>query len=112
MILHIIHQSDWDQAVSQGHYAPDSIEKEGFIHCSTAEQVVEVANFLYKGEKDLLLLYIDPEKVEAKIVFEDLYNTNKLYPHIYGPLNVDAVVKVVEFPWNSDGTFRLPDSFS
>lgn len=106
MILHIIRKTDWEKTLSQGYYAPDSIEKEGFIHCSTAEQVVDVANLLYRGERDLVLLVIDPQKVETKIVFEDLYETNKLFPHIYGQLNLDAVVNVVEFAPKDDGTFE------
>ncbi|WP_312471985.1 DUF952 domain-containing protein [Neobacillus sp.] len=110
MILHIISLSDWEKALVDGQYCPVSLEKDSFIHCSTLEQVIGVANFLYKGKKELYLLCIEEQKVNSKIVFEDLYNSDKLFPHIYGPLNLDAVFKVVEFPPNSDGCFDLPCS--
>ncbi|QOR64715.1 DUF952 domain-containing protein [Cytobacillus suaedae] len=108
MILHIIELETWLKAKNEGMYTPSSIEDEGFIHCSTKEQVLEVANFLYKGQEDLVLLCIDSTKVKAEIVYEDLYETGKLYPHIYGGLNVDAVENVVKFLPTSDGTFILP----
>ncbi|ALX49502.1 MULTISPECIES: DUF952 domain-containing protein [Bacillaceae] len=108
MILHIIEGEEWIKAKEQGIYTPASIVTDGFIHCSTTEQVIEIANFLYKGYFGLVLLCIASNKVNSKIVYEDLYETGKLYPHIYGSLNVDAVFKVVEFETNSDGSFDLP----
>ncbi|MBE4909733.1 DUF952 domain-containing protein [Bacillus luteolus] len=108
MILHILEVDTWLKAKNEGMYTPSSLEDEGFIHCSTKDQVLEVANFLYKGQENLVLLCIDSIKVRAEIVYEDLYETGKLYPHIYGGMNVDAVANVVPFLPNSDGTFRLP----
>lgn len=108
MILHIIETDIWLKAKHEGIYTPSTLENEGFIHCSTKDQVLEVANFLYKGQENLVLLSIDPTKVKAEIVYEDLYETGKLYPHIYGSLNVDAVANVIPFLPNSDGTFSLP----
>lgn len=108
MILHIIETDIWLKAKHEGMYTPSSLENEGFIHCSTKGQVLEVAIFLYKGQNNLVLLFIDSTKVKAEIVYEDLYETGKLYPHIYGDLNVDAVANVIPFLPNSDGTFSLP----
>jgi uncharacterized protein (DUF952 family) len=106
--FHIVAKSKWQQALNDGSYAASSIAKEGFIHCSLARQVVGVANGKYAGQKDLVLLEIDESKVNPKVIHEDLYNLNDLYPHIYGPLNLDAVVRVLEFPSNFDGAFTLP----
>ncbi|MDX8365379.1 DUF952 domain-containing protein [Cytobacillus sp. IB215665] len=108
MILHIIEKEAWFKAQREGIYTPSSIKTDGFIHCSTSEQVVDVANFLYKGHTDLVLLCIDPNKVEAKIVYEDLYEAGKLFPHIYGSLNIAAVFKVIRFIPDRNEGFSLP----
>jgi uncharacterized protein (DUF952 family) len=106
MILHICSAAEW-QASHDGHYRCPSHDHEGFIHCSTPEQVVEVAGRLFHGRRDLVLLVIDPELVTAEIRREDGGNGD-FYPHIYGPLNVNAVTAVVAFEPNPDGSFVLP----
>ncbi|MGZ3743725.1 MAG: DUF952 domain-containing protein [Pseudobdellovibrionaceae bacterium] len=108
IILHITKKSEWDLAVKIGYYVAPSLENEGFIHCSLTSQVLDVANFKYKGQSDLVLLEIDESRVAPKVTYEDLYNLNELYPHIYGPLNVDAVVRVIPFHHQKDGSFELP----
>lgn len=66
---------------------------EGFIHCSTGEQLPGVARTFYAGREDLILLTIDPELLgEGRLVYEDLYDHGDLFPHIYGPLPVRAVI--------------------
>src|ERR1700742_3809127 len=106
MILHIASAADW-QATREGRYRCASLDHEGFIHCSTPEQVIEVAGRLFQGRSDLVLLVIDPDRVTAEIRREDGGN-GKFYPHIYGPLNVSAVTKIVAFEPNADGWFTLP----
>ena len=108
-ILHITRRVDWETAVTTPPYRADSLTTEGFIHCSTAAQVLGPANEFYRGQTDLVLLVIDSGKAKAEIVYEDCYETGQQFPHIYGPLNLDAVVKVVDFPPNADGSFSLPD---
>lgn len=108
MILHIINKEIWEQAKKSGEYRGDTLESEGFIHCSKPDQVVEVADYVFKDTQDLTLLVIDENKVISEIKYEDPGN-KKLYPHIYGPLNIDAVIKIVEFPPKEDGFFTLPE---
>ncbi len=108
MIFHITQRTAWETAVARGRYLSDSFHKEGFIHCSTLEQVLAPANRLYQGEVGLVLLCIDPEEVDAPIVYEDIYHHGDKFPHIYGPLNINAVQRTVDFPPNMDGTFSLP----
>lgn len=108
MILHITRLSDWEGAQAAGDYRLDTLEQEGFIHCSTREQVLGPANEFYLGQDDLVLLVIDPEQLAADLVYEDSYNSGVAFPHIYGPLNLDAVTHVVPFPHRPDGTFELP----
>ena len=108
MILHICSRSAWDEAQSRGDYRAASLDTEGFIHCSTPEQVVGTANLLFQGQKGLVLLVINSEKVSAPIKYEDAGN-DQFFPHVYGPINLDAVVDVREFAPEFDGTFRQPD---
>jgi len=108
MILHITAREAWKSAEHEGTYYADSLQTDGFIHCSTLAQVLMPANALFRGHQDLILLCIDPARVQSKIVYEDCYETGHLFPHIYGPLNADAVFQVVDFPPNVDGTFNLP----
>ena len=106
--MHITTRDEWEQAQATGEYSVDSLKNEGFIHCSTPQQVLGPANALYHGRHGLILLLIDPDRVGARIVYEDCYQSGQAFPHIYGPLNADAVVQVVDFPPNDDGTFALP----
>ena len=108
MILHIAKQSEWETAVAEGVYRADTLETEGFIHCSTTEQVLKPANERFFGQEGLALLCIDPAKVAAHIVYEDCYESGQKFPHIYGPLNVAAVTAVLPFLPGEDGRFVLP----
>jgi uncharacterized protein (DUF952 family)/uridine phosphorylase len=108
LILHIVPYQNWVHAQEQDVYEPSSLDDEGFIHCSTPEQVADVANALYHGQRDLVLLCIDADHVQAAIKYEDCYETGQEFPHIYGPLNLDAVVQVVPFATDEEGQFQLP----
>jgi uncharacterized protein (DUF952 family) len=107
-ILHITPRRAWETAQSTGSYRGDTLETDGFIHCSTVDQVLGPANALFHGQQDLLLLWIDPDKVHAHIIYEDCYASGDVFPHIYGPLNLDAVTAVIDFPPHPDGSFSLP----
>lgn len=109
MITHITKRELWDKAKRKGIYVNKSLESDGFIHCSDLNQVIKVANFLFKGQRYLVLLYINEDKVNAEIKYEDLYNAGEDYPHIYGPLNIDAVEDIKEFIPNKEGDFELPE---
>ena len=111
MIYHIIKKEEWQGAKKQGEYRPLSLENDGFIHCSDLEQVEGVANNLYEGENDLLLLAIHENEVKPEIVYEDLYELGEKFPHIYSPLNTDAVIDSVEFsfPASGEGKFRIEE---
>ena len=106
-ILHITSRAQWAAAQQAGAYRGDTLDSEGFIHCSTPLQVVEVANARFRGTPDLVLLAIDPDRVGPEIRWEAADN-GQLYPHIYGPLNTDAVTQVHEFAPEPDGSFILP----
>ena len=116
-ILHITHSQDWQTALENGAYHTPSLEKDGFIHCSTDSQALRVANNFYRAQTDLVLLVIDTDRLQSPLKFEGPINPGTgqaetdnpdLFPHVYGAINIEAVVKVVAFPPNADGTFTLP----
>lgn len=71
-----------------------TLDEVGFIHCSFADQVDGVARAVFAGADGLVLITIDPSLVKAEVRYENLEGGSELFPHIYGPLNVDAVVEV------------------
>lgn len=118
IIYHITPRDQWQAAQAAGAYRTESLDKEGFTHCSTAAQILRTANKFYKGQTGLVLLGIDTDKVQAEVRFEPPINpqthlpepdATEYFPHIYGALNTDAVIKVVDFPAHADGSFTLPE---
>ncbi len=93
MIFHISTRESWKVARKDGVYRGDTLLSEGYIHCSKEEQVPGVFEHMFKGRKGLVLLCIDERKVKAEIKWESS-GSGEVYPHIYGELNIDAVVKV------------------
>ncbi len=111
-IFHIISQEEWQLAQKKGVYSPESLSNEGFIHCSHTDQIVDVANSFYKGQRELLLLRIYEPNVSAEVMHEpplEAPMSGLLFPHIYGELNLDAINKTFAFPVSEDGTFLLPE---
>lgn len=105
-IYHVTHPRDWKLALTQMTYEPDTYKNCGFIHCSTSIQVPNVVKHFYNNQRELLLLQIDTDIVKSPIVFENLEGGKENFPHIYGVLNIEAVVGVFHF--NSIGNIDLP----
>jgi uncharacterized protein (DUF952 family) len=121
MILHLVNRADWDSARARGSYAPPSLAAEGFIHCSTIAQITDTADRHFRGQRGLAVLCIDESRLKAELKYEPPMpavnlnvneNPGGLFPHLYGPLNLDAVVRVIDFPCSTDGTFALPAALS
>ena len=94
-IYHITTSAEWEAAKKQGFYLPKQFEQDGFIHCSVERQIPGVIDRFYKGVSGLVKLTIEKQKVEKPILFELAHDINEMFPHIYGPLNIDAVVEVI-----------------
>jgi uncharacterized protein (DUF952 family) len=112
MILHFCPRDQWGAAVSAGSYAADTLKSQGFIHCSTPEQVAVPATALARGRRDIVLLEIDEGKLGKPVVWEEGDPPDpggKLFPHVYEPIPVAAVVAVHDYLPQADGTFRRPD---
>ena len=116
MIYHITSPTAWNEARERGDYRAESLETEGFIHCSTETQVVPVAEKFYAGLSGLLLLVIEPARLTADLKWEPPSGgtpppgvpEGDLFPHVYGPINLDAVVQVLDMQSNPDGKYSLP----
>jgi uncharacterized protein (DUF952 family) len=107
MIYHFCPEATWAQAQHEGAYTADTLATEGFIHLSRAEQLHLPANALVRGRTDLVLLEVDEDLLPQPAVDED-GGDGMLFPHLYGPLPLDAVVAVHPFPPGRDGFFSLP----
>lgn len=97
MIYHITYLEEWEQAVVMGEYFPPSLSEEGFIHFSLGEQVASTAERHYSGEVGLILLEVDPDKLDAELRYEEAPGGFGTFPHLYGPLNLDAVMNITLF---------------
>ena len=100
VIFHIADRERWERSVPERMYTASSrgleLAEQGFIHLSTAEQLPGVASRYYAGVEDLVLLHVDPALLVAPLVYEDVPGAGT-FPHLYGPMNVDAVVLVEPF---------------
>lgn len=98
-LLHLALRAEWNAAVAAGgpydrSTIGVSLAEEGFIHCSFPDQVVATAERYYAGRDDVVVLVIDTDRLDAEVRVEDLGGTGVEFPHVYGPVPVEAVVAV------------------
>jgi uncharacterized protein (DUF952 family) len=91
MIYHIATSEEWNLHRDSATYEPGAFKREGFIHCSTSEQVKGVLQRYYAGVTDLILLHIDESKLTALLKYEEA-TSHELFPHVFGPINKDAII--------------------
>jgi uncharacterized protein (DUF952 family) len=94
-IYHVTTSKAWEAAQANQSYMPQDFEKDGFIHCSIERQIEGVLERFYQGQTGLVKLKIEKAKVQRPVLFELAEDLNELFPHIYGPLNLDSVVAVM-----------------
>jgi len=113
-LYHLALEHDWSQQSSDPYDTSTlgrSLAEVGFIHCSFAHQVQPIADLVYRGRSDVLLLEIDPSRLRSPIKVERL-DSGEAFPHIYGPLDRDAVTRVTAVPLLADGRLDVrTDSF-
>ncbi|HEY4602829.1 MAG TPA: GNAT family N-acetyltransferase [Blastococcus sp.] len=108
-LVHLVDPAQWRAALASGALRPPSLESAGFVHLSTPDQVHLPAGFLYPGRRDMVLLVVDPARLTDPLRWEPGDPDDPagmLFPHLYGPLPVTAVVAVV--PYRPPTPFRLP----
>jgi uncharacterized protein (DUF952 family) len=104
-IYHLVPANVW-QECSGLSYSAASLASEGFIHCSYAGQVAAAANRFYSDQQDMLVLQLDPSRLTSP-VREEPSGTGEIFPHIYGPINRDAVVAVKVLQRSADGRWQF-----
>lgn len=107
-LLHICGRDEWDAAQAAGEYRAASLEEVGFIHLSAPYQAHLPANRLFAGRTDLVLLWLDPQRLGSPVKWEPGVPSDPesmRFPHLYGPLPVAAVAEVTPFVPGADGTF-------
>jgi uncharacterized protein (DUF952 family) len=107
LVFHIATRAACEDGLAAGRYAAPSLAAEGFIHCARAEQVAAVGNARFAGARDLVLLWIDVDRLDAPLVTERGEVGGEDYPHLYGTLDPSAVVRVTPFA-EGDGGFPAP----
>ena len=111
VFVHLCGADDWRLAQTRGEHRPGSLGATGYVHLSTPEQVHLPANRLYAGRTDLVLLRIDPDRLAAPVRWEPGVPgdpESMLFPHLYGPLPVAAVMSVTPYLPDADGRFTAP----
>ena len=116
MIYHLTTLQAWREARSRGEYRAESLKTEGFVHCSTEEQILPVAEKYFKGQTGILLLMIDPSRLASELRWEAPASGSPppgvpegdLFPHIYGPINLDSIVRADDLESNRDSSYKLP----
>lgn len=107
VIYHLTTPGAWAAAQAAGEYEAPSLADEGFIHCSADEaQTLRVAGRLYSGVAGLLALDVDLVRLKAEVKREPS-RSGEIYPHVYGKINLDAVVRVRELTLDAEGRHRL-----
>jgi uncharacterized protein (DUF952 family) len=111
MIYHIAFEADWDKAKEGGEYRMSTkgrtLEEQGFIHGGTMDQVAPVANMIYGSDDGLVVLVIDEDRLASPLQYDEVPGWEQPFPHIYGPLNPDAVVSVLPLVRSSDGKYEF-----
>ena len=107
IIYHLTSREAWAAAQAADEYEAPSLADEGFIHCSgDEEQTLRVVERLYAGVSDLLVLDVDTERLRAEVNREPS-RSGEIYPHIYGKINLDAVVGVRDITVDGDGKHSI-----
>ena len=106
-LYHLALAPEWERARHAGSYHRSTIDRslaeEGFIHCSFAEQVQATADRFYRGRDDVVLLRIDPHRLDAPVRVEVAPGTGQAFPHVYGPIDVVAVEAADPVPVGAGG---------
>jgi uncharacterized protein (DUF952 family) len=104
-VFHIVSVAAWPAAEASGSYRPESLATEGFIHFSNAGQVAATANRYYREVDGLQVLEVDPALLGAELRPETSPSTGELFPHLYGPLPIGAVVAIHPLPRDPAGDY-------
>ena len=103
LLGHIVTSAEWAAAGGRTEIVPPSLAAEGFVHLSTPDQLPASADRHYRGAGDLLALGVDADRLTAELRWEHVPSRGEAFPHLYGPLNLDAVVAVAGLTETAQG---------
>jgi uncharacterized protein (DUF952 family) len=109
-IYHLVTNSEWEKARASGVYAPASLASEGFLHCSMLGQLAPVAERYFPGRDGVVILRIDRSRLTSPVRYEES-EPGEHYPHLYGPLDLRAVVESRPLRFDSLGRAQLPSAW-
>lgn len=107
LLFHITTKDDWKEFNNNGSYEPESLDSEGFIHCSTGSQVENTANRLFGDQDEIMLLVIDATMLRDDIKFEKDEDSGVKFPHLYSALSNNAIIDKITIKSEDDGTFNI-----
>lgn len=94
IIYHVTTKEEWQKAIEQNFYEAASLATEGFIHCSTEQQVAGVLLRYFRGKTNLVKLTIATSELKSGLQYDFSPSVRESFPHIYGSINIDAVINV------------------
>ena len=107
-IYRLCEKKDWDDALALGVYRGTELDvQDGYIHLSTAEQLIETAKIYFFGAKHLLLLHINPNNLGDELRWEKSRN-GQIFPHFYGRLNTEFIHTITELELDDEGVHIFP----
>ena len=112
MILHCMKKKTWEERKNLEFWGRRNLKADGFIHCSTVEYFWRVAPNFKDIQEELVLVCIDESKLSAEVRYEDGDHCGRAYPHVYGLVNNSAVIGVLPFLKNADGTYQKNPEFA
>jgi uncharacterized protein (DUF952 family) len=97
-LYHLALADEWEQTVERGgpylrSTVDETLDQVGFIHCSFLHQLAATRGRFYAGREDVVLLCIEPGRLDVEVRVEDLHGHGEVFPHVYGPLPLTAVVE-------------------
>lgn len=111
VIYHIAYEADWVKGQSDGEYTISTkgrtLAEQGFIHAGDVPQVAPVANMIYGNDEGLVVLVIDTDRLTSEVKYDPVPGWDAPFPHIYGPINPDAVTDVLPLERGQDGKFQF-----
>ncbi len=96
MIYHIVTSDYWAKFENIAEYVSETFEAEKFIHCCRKEQIAGVLERFFVGVNNLLIVEIDESKLSSPLLYEVVPDSEETFPHIFGPINHEAIVVVRE----------------
>jgi uncharacterized protein (DUF952 family) len=107
LTYHLVQRAEWEAADAASPFSPVGFAREGFVHCTDgAEAVAATANRYFAGLKDdLMVLVLDRNRLSAPVRYDD---PERIYPHVYGPIERDAILEALVMSRDANGAFLPP----